>query len=49
MKKIKTLLYKYAGAIAAFAVIIGISSLDSACYITFHQPKVPEAMNMYRK
>lgn len=49
MKKIKVLLYKYASAIAAFAVVIGITSLDSACYLTFHQPKVPKDMDIYKK
>lgn len=34
MKKIKIFLIKHAGTLAAIALMIGISSLDSACYVS---------------
>lgn len=48
MKKIKQFLFKHAGSIAAFAMVLGIYSMDSACFIMYHQPKIPDAMNIYR-
>lgn len=49
MKKFKEFMFKYAGVLSALALVVGISSLNSACYISYHQPKVPKAMDMYRK
>lgn len=49
MKKLFMFIKKYAGVLAAFALTIGIASANSACYAIFHQPKVPEAMNAYKK
>lgn len=49
MKKLSLFFKKYAGAFAAFALTIGIASVNSACYAIYHQPKVPEAMNAYKK
>ena len=49
MKKLSYFMRKYAGVLAAFALTIGVSSVNSACYLAFHQPKVPEAMNAFKK
>lgn len=49
MKKITNLFKKYAGVLAAFALTIGVASVNSACYLVYHQPKVPEAMDAYKK
>lgn len=49
MKKVSNFIRRYAGVFAAFALTIGVASVNSACYIIFHQPRVPEAMNAYKK
>lgn len=49
MNKAANFFRKYAGVLAAFALTIGVASVNSACYLIFHQPKVPEAMNAYKK
>ena len=49
MKKIKALLFKHADKIAAFALVIGTLTLHDACYVIYHQPKVPEGLNAYRR
>ena len=49
MKKIKMFLIKHAGTLAAIALMISVSSLDSACYVMYHQPRVPAALDEYRK
>lgn len=49
MKTLSLLIKKYAGVFAAFALTVGIASVNSACYAIFHQPKVPEAMDAYKK
>lgn len=33
----------------AFALIIGIASMNSACNSFYHQPKAPAAMEKYKK
>lgn len=33
----------------AFALIIGIASMNSACHTIYHQPKAPAAMEKYKK
>ncbi len=47
MKKIKMFLTKYAGTLAAIALMVSVSSLDSACYVMYHQPHVPAALDQY--
>ena len=49
MKKFKQFMLKHAGAFAALAMVIGISTMNSACFIMYHQPKVPAAMDSYKK
>lgn len=49
MKKIKGLFLKYGTALSALALVVGAMSVNSACYVFYHQPKVPESMNAYKK
>lgn len=35
--------------IASLALLIGISSMSQACFLTFNQPKVPQGMEKYTK
>lgn len=48
MKNLKKILYKLAIPVTTFILMIGMSSVASACFWTYHQPKVPESMDMYR-
>ena len=52
MKKqtIKRILLWIVGIMSTTAIAAGIASLQSsACIIHFHQPEVPEDLNIYRK
>lgn len=49
MKRIFTFLIKHSGALAAVALFISISSMDSACFMGFHQPNVPKALDSFRR
>ncbi len=49
MEKLKLLLAKYGKAVSALALMIGVASVNSACLAFYHQPKMPEAMNSYKK
>jgi cyclic lactone autoinducer peptide len=49
MKKIMSFIIKHSGVLAAIALVISVSSLDSVCYMGYHQSKIPEALNAYRR
>ena len=38
----------FMGVIASMALLIGISSMSQACFLTFNQPKVPQSMDKFR-
>lgn len=48
MQKLKNFIVKFGSTFAALALIIGISTSNSACFIVYHQPKEPEAMNKFK-
>lgn len=48
MQKIKNFIMKFGGAFSALALMIGISASNSACFIVYHQPKEPVAMNKFK-
>jgi cyclic lactone autoinducer peptide len=48
MQKFKNFIIKFGSAFAALALMIGISTSNSACFIVYHQPKEPEAMNKFK-
>lgn len=48
MQKINNFLNKFGSAVAALALIVGISTANSACDIIWHQPKEPAAMNKFK-
>ncbi len=49
MKRIMAFLIKHSGVLAALALFVSVSSVDSACYLAFHQPKMPEELDVYRR
>ena len=36
------------GVIASLALLIGISSMSQACFLTFNQPKIPQGLDKFR-
>ena len=47
--KVKALLRKLGSTICALALFVGMTSVNSACFAWFHQPKVPEGMKWEKK
>jgi len=45
----KNTIFKLATMLSAFAMVIGISALSSACIMTYHQPEIPSSLDAYRK
>lgn len=39
----------FMGVIASLALLIGISSMSQACFLTFNQPMIPQGMEKFRK
>lgn len=42
--KLKDLLFRLGTIACSFAFIMALSSLDTMCVGTFHQPKLPESL-----
>lgn len=49
MKKFKNFLGLFGSSLAAFALVIGTFSANSACALYFHQPKVPIELKKLKK
>lgn len=49
MKKLKNFWGLFGSSLAAFALVIGTHSANSACALYFHQPKVPVELNSLKK
>ncbi len=49
MSKSKKLSVRLAEIIAAISLLIGIVSVNSTCYCWYHQPKVPQGMQKFKK
>lgn len=49
MSKTNKLSARFAEIIAAIALLMGIVSVNSTCYCWYHQPKVPQGMQRFKK
>ncbi|MDR2590568.1 MAG: cyclic lactone autoinducer peptide [Oscillospiraceae bacterium] len=49
MKRLNVLVLRFCGLIASLALIVGVSTTSTICFLMFHQPKVPEGMSKFRK
>lgn len=49
MKKFKSFALKYGSVLSALALFIGAASVNQACLIFYHQPKVPAAMERFKR
>jgi cyclic lactone autoinducer peptide len=45
----KNLFAKYAGVIAALAIMVTAASVNRACFLVMHQPKMPEGADKLRR
>ncbi len=49
MKKLKALASKLASVLPALALVLGVATLNSACFIAYYQPEVSSDLDAYRK
>lgn len=49
MKKLNSIVLKLSSSLAALALLVGVSSAASACVFWFNQPKMPKAIEKFRK
>lgn len=49
MNKLNSIVLKFSSSLAALALLVGVSSAASACYFWFNQPKMPKAIEKFRK
>ena len=49
MKKLKKFMGLFGSSLAAFALVVGTFSANSACALYFHQPKVPIELYKLKK
>ena len=48
MPKVKKFITNIGSVFADLAIMVGISTSNSACNILWHQPKEPETMNKFK-
>ena len=46
---IRKVTFRIGGLIASLALFFGIASSQAACASWYHQPKVPQAMDRFKK
>ena len=50
MRKIKVFITRKGGVALSFmAILVGIASVNSACMLWYHQPKVPQGMEKFKR
>jgi cyclic lactone autoinducer peptide len=49
MEKLNSIILKLSSSLAALALLVGVSSVTSACVFWFNQPKMPKAIEKFRK
>lgn len=45
----KKLIKKLSALLPALALLVGMGTINSACFLYYYQPEVPEEMDTYRK
>jgi cyclic lactone autoinducer peptide len=49
-KKVLDLITRTGGiALSFLAILVGIASVNSACMLWYHQPKVPQGMEKFKR
>ena len=49
MNKVKVTAFKMATMVSSLALMLGVASIEPRCVAWFHQPKVPQGMEKFRK
>ena len=49
MKKLSKIGIKFGGLVASCALLVGVASVNAACPVWFHQPKVPKGMSKFKR
>ena len=49
MGKVKSMFVKMATMISSLAIVAGVTSVDALCVAWFHQPKVPQGMEKFKR
>ena len=49
MRKFKAAILKVGGMLASLALTLGVATEPSACMTWFHQPKVPQGLEKFKK
>jgi len=49
MKVFKSFVLKWCVTIASLALTLGVASSDAVCFWWWHQPKVPQGMEKFKK
>lgn len=49
MKNFKNWASKIAAILPALAFVVGVTSLNSACLLVYHQPEISPSLDEYRK
>lgn len=49
MKLVKRFSFEgFMSTVAALALLLGVTSMSQACFLTFNQPKVPKGLEKFR-
>ncbi len=49
MLRLKPILLRLGKPIIAIVLCMGVSTVNSACFGWYYQPKIPEAMNKFKR
>lgn len=49
MKKLSAVAMKLGGLFASLALVLGVTSSQAVCIALFHQPKVPQGMEKFKR
>jgi cyclic lactone autoinducer peptide len=49
MKKLIAMGMKLGGLVASMALVMGVASSQATCVAWFHQPKVPQGMEKFKR
>lgn len=49
MKKLNSAVVKWAALLASLVLVVGSASMQACCVFWYHQPKVPQGMEKFKK
>ena len=48
MERLRKVLIKYGGSLAAFALTLNVVAFNPICHFIFHEPEVPDELSAYK-